>query len=37
MRQGEENVWIDDCRVWSETAKDEGRLCEEKSVSELDA
>ena len=32
---GEEDVETGDCRVWSETAKGEERICEGKSVSEL--
>ena len=32
---GEEDVEIGDCRVWSETAKGEERICEGKLVSEL--
>jgi hypothetical protein len=27
---GEGDVWIGDCRVWTETAKCEERICEEK-------
>jgi hypothetical protein len=26
---GEEDVWIGDCRVWTETARGEERICEE--------
>ena len=28
-------MWIGDCRVWSEIAKGEGRMCDGESVSEL--
>jgi hypothetical protein len=31
-RRGEEDVWITDYGVWSETAKDEEWICREESV-----
>ena len=30
--EGAEDVWISDCRVWTETAKDGERICEEEWV-----
>ena len=35
MGKGEADGQISDCGVWTETAKDEEQVCQEKSLNEL--
>jgi hypothetical protein len=36
-RERERDVYVSDCRVWTETAKGKEQICKEKSVKEVQA